>query len=210
MEVAKLHIITTGRQKPLHLADILAVIHPEIDFIHIREKTKTAKELYELVELLTDRGVPLSKIKMNDRVDVASVLYVNGVHLANHSLPLEKVKQHFAELTIGCSIHSVEEAQTAEQQGADYIIFGHVFPTQSKPGLAPKGIEQLRAVVETVSIPVVAIGGITPTTSREAVEAGAQGVAVMSGILEADDPLKAAQQYRSCLSTLPVPAKGGS
>ncbi len=153
-----------------------------------------------MVELLIDKKVPPSKIIINDRVDVAYISNVKGVHLAYHSLPVETVKLKFADLTVGCSVHSLEEAQIAEQQGADYVIFGHVYSTQSKPGLIPKGLEQLSFISELISIPVIAIGGIKPTNSRDVIVAGAQGIAVMSGILEAEDPLEAVQQYRSYLS----------
>lgn len=200
MATGELHIISTGRQKPERLADILGMIHPDIDFIHLREKTKTAKELYEMVELLIDKKVPLSKIIINDRADVACVSHVKGVHLAYHSLPIKIVKQNFADLTVGCSVHSIGDAQIAEQQGADYVIFGHVYSTQSKPGELPKGLEQLKSVSDSVSIPVVAIGGITPTNIRDVIEAGTQGIAVMSGILDAKDPVEAARQYHSYLS----------
>ena len=200
MKAKKLHIISTGRQNPEQLADIIGRIHLDIDFIHLREKIKTAKEVYEMVALLINKKVPLSKIIINDRADVACVSNVKGVHLAFHSLPVESVKGKFTDLTVGCSVHSLEEAQIADQQGADYIIFGHVYSTQSKPELIPKGLEQLRSVSKSVSIPVVAIGGIKPTNIRNVIEAGAQGVAVMSGILEAEDPLEAVQQYRSYLS----------
>ena len=200
MKTEKLHIISTGRQKPEQLANIIGRVHSDIDFIHLREKTKTAKEVYEMVELLINKKVPLSKIIINDRADVACVSNVKGVHLASHSLPVKSVKRKFADLIVGCSVHSLEEAQMAEQQGADYVIFGHVYSTQSKPGLIPKGLEQLSFISESISIPVIAIGGIKPTNSRDIIEAGAQGVAVMSGILEAEDPLEAVQQYRSYLS----------
>lgn len=201
MKTKKLHIISTGKQKPAQLATIIGRIHPNVDFIHLREKTKTAKEVYEIVELLINKNVPLSKIIINDRADVASASNVKGVHLAFHSLPVKIVKRKFTDLTVGCSVHSLEEAKIAEQQGANYVMFGHVYPTQSKPELLPKGLEQLRAVTEAISIPVVAIGGIKPTNIRDVIEVGAQGVAVMSGILEAEDPLEAVQQYRSYLST---------
>lgn len=200
MKTEELHIVSTGRQRSEQLANILGRIHFDIDFIHLREKTKTAKEVYEIVELLLSKDVPLSKIIINDRTDVAYVSNVKGVHLAFHSLPVEVVKRKFGDLTIGCSVHSLEEAQIAEQQGADYVIFGHVYSTQSKPGLNPKGLEQLSFISESVSIPVIAIGGIKPTNSRDVIEAGAKGVAIMSGILEAEDPLRAVQQYRSYLS----------
>ncbi len=200
MTTKKLHVISTGRQRPELLASIIGKIHRDIDFIHLREKTKTAKEIYELVELLLEKKVPLAKIIINDRADIAHVSKARGVHLANHSLPVKIVKQSFKELTVGRSVHSIEEARMAEQQGVNYIVYGHIYSTASKPGLLPKGLELLKSVAESVSVPVVAIGGITPIDGKEVIEAGAQGVAVMSGILEAEDPVEAAREYRSFLT----------
>lgn len=200
MVTGKLHVITTGRQETKQVAEIARVIHPYIDAIHIREKTKTAKELYAMVESFAINHVPLSKIIINDRVDVAYASKVGGVQLAYHSLPAGLVKKQFAGLEVGCSVHSVEEACIAEKQGADFVLFGHVFPTQSKPGLAAKGVEQVKDVFESVAVPVIAIGGITPTNTRKVIAAGAQGVAVMSGIFEAENPLEAAKEYQFALS----------
>ncbi|MFP3321685.1 thiazole tautomerase TenI [Planococcus sp. SIMBA_160] len=200
MRNGELHIVSTGQQKPERLAEILGEIHFDVDFIHLREKAKTAKELYELVGLLVREKIPLSKIIINDRVDVALVSDVNGVHLASHSLPAAVVGRKFSHLKIGCSVHSFEEAQLAEQKGADYLFFGHVYPTSSKEGLKPKGIEQLGFISESVSIPVIAIGGIKPSNTAKLIEAGAQGIAVMTGVLKAEDPVQAVQRYRSFLS----------
>ena len=200
MRKEKLHVISTGRQKSEQLAEIVGSIHPYIDAIHIREKSKTAKEIFEMVELLTDKKVPLSKIIINDRIDVAYALKVGGVQLAYHSLPVDVVKKQFASLRVGCSVQSSEEAQMAQEHGADYVIFGHVFPTQSKPGVASRGLEQLAIVANAVSIPVVAIGGIKSTNVRGVIEAGAKGIAVLSGVLEAGDPLAAVKEFNRKLS----------
>lgn len=201
MKNGLLHIISTGKQKPEKLAEIAGEIHPYIDAIHIREKSNTAKEIYELVSLLTDQNVPLSKIIINDRIDVAFVSKVAGVQLAYHSLPVDIVKKQFTSLRVGCSVHSIDEVETAQELGADYVIFGHVFPTQSKPGLVPKGLKQLELIAQHVSIPVLAIGGIKPANIRGVIEAGAMGIAVMSGVLEAEDPLEKVKEYYLELST---------
>lgn len=200
MTNGQLHIISTGKQQVEQLAEIIGMIHPYIDFVHLREKQKTAKEIYGMVKLLKDKKVPLSKIMINDRSDVAVVSMARGVHLAYHSLPPEKVKQHFPNLAVGVSVHSVEEANAADQWGADYMLFGHVYPTRSKPGLAPKGLGALRTVSKTAIVPVVAIGGITPENAKQIMEAGAAGIAVMSGVLEAEDPIEAVRQYRAAIS----------
>jgi thiazole tautomerase (transcriptional regulator TenI) len=201
MKKGLLHIISTGKQKPEELAEIAGRIHPYIDAIHIREKSKTAKEIYEMVSLLTNQNVPLAKIIINDRLDVAFVSKVGGVQLANHSLPVDIVKKQFTSLRVGCSVHSIDEAQTAQELGADYAIFGHVFPTQSKPGLVPKGLKQLDLVAHHVSIPVLAIGGIKPENIKEVIAAGAKGIAVMSGVLDAENPLETVKEYHLKLFT---------
>lgn len=196
MKGIEFHIVSTGRQEPEQLAETVGLIHPYIDAIQIREKRKTAKEIYHLVELLSENKVPLSKIIINDRLDVAYVTRVKGVQLAYHSLPTKLVKQQFSEMRVGCSIHSVEEAKIAQEQGADYVIFGHVFPTKSKPDLAARGLNQLKMVSNSVTIPVIAIGGITPSNCRDIIESGASGIAVMSGVLEAENPLQAVKEYQ--------------
>lgn len=200
MKQAKFHIISTGRQNPEQLAEIVGSIHSYIDAIHIRERKKTAKEIYNLISLLTAKGIPLSKIMINDRVDVAHVSNVEGVQLANQSLPADVVRRKFTNLKIGCSVHTINEAQIAQQQDADYVIFGHVFPTQSKPGLPPRGLEQLKLVSDSIAIPVLAIGGIKPENTRNIIDAGAQGIAVMSGVLEAKRPLEKVKEYYHKLS----------
>ncbi|MUK87525.1 thiazole tautomerase TenI [Ornithinibacillus sp. L9] len=196
----ELHVISTGKQSPEKLVEIAAVIHPYIDALHIREKTKTAKEIYEIVKLLLKKQVPISKIIINDRLDVAYLMKAQGVHLAYHSLPVDLVKEAITDLRVGCSVHSLDEALQAQAQGADYITYGHVFSTQSKPGLTPRGLKQLRSISMSVTIPVIAIGGIKPCNVRSVVESGAKGVAVMSGILEANNPIEAAKEYALHLS----------
>ncbi|UFT98556.1 thiazole tautomerase TenI [Radiobacillus kanasensis] len=199
MRNGELHVVSTGRQPPQQFAEVVESIHTYIDFVHIREKNKSASEIYELVQLLTDHSVPLFKIIVNDRVDVASISKVKGVQLAYHSLPTSVVKKEFPSLQVGCSVHSRDEAQQAEEQGADYVVYGHIFPTNLKPGLEAKGLEALEKICRTVNLPVVAIGGIQPENTKQVIEAGAKGVAVMSGILEADDPLHAVKAYRDRL-----------
>ncbi len=98
-------------------------------------------------------------------------------------------------MRVGSSVHSIDEVQAAQELGADYVIFGHVFPTNSKPGLESKGINQLELIAHHVSIPVIAIGGIKPIYIKGVINAGAQGIAVMSGVLEAVDPLVAVKEY---------------
>ena len=100
---------------------------------------------------------------------------------------------------LGRSVHSVDAAQRAEAEGCRYLLVGTMFPTASHPDQPPAGISLLRAVREAVSIPLIAIGGVTPERVAACVQAGAQGVAVLSGITDAPDPADAATRYWAAL-----------
>ncbi|MFP7296964.1 thiamine phosphate synthase [Neobacillus niacini] len=180
------------------LVEIVSDIHPYITAIHIREKQKRARELFQTVELLTKNNIPLSKIMINDRADVALVTGARGVQLAFHSLDAASVKEKFPKLRIGSSIHSYLEGRKAKEKGADYVLYGHVFHSQSKPGKSPNGLEELKKL-SNLDMDVIAIGGITPVNTEQVLKAGAKGIAVMSGVLEARDPLLAVKAYRNAL-----------
>ena len=154
----ELHVITTGTHSLHDLKERLVQIHPYVDFIHIREKERSAKEVAELILQLVQSGVPKKKIVVNDRVDVAFALEVAGVQLAYHSLNPAIVRRSFPSLRIGRSVHSLDEAIQAEKEGADYCIYGHIFETSSKEGRTPKGVEELKLLSSRLTIPVIAIG----------------------------------------------------
>ena len=106
-------------------------------------------------------------------------------------LPLWKLEENPAlaqEFTIGVSSHSVEQAQKAEALGAQYIAIGHIFETNCKKDLPPRGLSLLSEVCQAVQIPVYAIGGISPANANSALEAGADGVCMMSALMQAADP----------------------
>ncbi|MFS3930760.1 thiazole tautomerase TenI [Priestia flexa] len=192
--IPKLHAVSTGKQSFEQLLKISRDIDPYVGAIHIREKERTARELEMLIEELK-KDVHASKLIVNDRVDVAFASHVKGVHLAYHSLSVQGVKAHFQPLIVGKSVHSIKEAQEAEQTGVDYVIYGHVYPSKSKIGQTPRGLERLNQVVRSVKIPVIAIGGIMPCNVSEVLSTGAHGIAVMSGVFQDENPLQAAKEY---------------
>jgi thiazole tautomerase (transcriptional regulator TenI) len=195
----ELHLISNGKQPLQEFARISAALLPYVDAIHLREKAKTARELAQGIEWLAAAGVPLERIIVNDRADVAAAMGIMGVHLAYHSLDVCQVKKTFPSLRVGKSVHSAAEAVQTEAEGADYLIYGHVFPTNSKAGVPARGTEALSQVVQHVSCPVIAIGGITPSNVQEVMLCGAAGIAVMSGILEAEDPVGKSTAYHHFL-----------
>jgi len=197
--IKELHVISTGKMPLDELARIIADIYPLLTAIHLREKHLTARELFDGVSMLLKSGVSLTQIMINDRIDVAAASHAKGVQLAYHSLDVDKVKQSFPALRTGSSIHSPQEAIMKESQGADYLLFGHIYPTGSKPGLEPRGLKALQEVVESVQIPVIAIGGIKPHHVKDVLKTGAAGIAVLSTILEAENPLEMTKAYRRAM-----------
>lgn len=195
----QLHLITDGKKTKEELVAILCGIHESVDFIHIREKHRSAQEVYELVGEVIRYGVRPEKIIINDRVDVAHVLNVGGVQLAYHSLGVSEIRRNYSELRVGKSVHSYEEAIQAERDGADFILYGHIYSTSSKEGLNPKGLMELRRLTKSLMIPVIAIGGITLDKLQELRASGAGGVAVMSGIMDAEDYVQAAKAFHAAI-----------
>ncbi|MYL57626.1 thiazole tautomerase TenI [Virgibacillus halodenitrificans] len=200
INIKELHVISTGQQTSETLVSIVAEIHRYIDFLHLREPEWTDQDLVQTIENLSASGVPMEKLIVNHRVDVANQTGVHGVQLTYRSMEVAKVKNAFPELKVGCSVHTVSEATQLAEQGADYLVYGHIFETASKPDLEPKGVGSLQHVARQVSIPVIAIGGIRPKNVPNVLGQGASGVAILSGILLAKDPLKAAQEYRYALT----------
>jgi len=195
----ELHVITTGRLDKEVVLSIASQIHPYIDWFHLREKDLSDSDLINFLLDLTEVGVPSAKVVLNGRSSVAQKGGATGVQLSFSGEDVVFVKQHFPMLRIGCSVHAIQEAIEKEEKGADFILYGHVFETSSKPGLAPRGLIELQKVADQLSIPVIAIGGIQPENVKEVLSVGASGIAVLSGIFEAYDPLKMAILYREQL-----------
>ncbi|WP_339223704.1 thiamine phosphate synthase [Paenibacillus sp. FSL H8-0332] len=195
----ELHVISDGRLQPEALAEWAVAVHPMVDYIHLREKAMSARELLATAQQMLQAGVPPSKLVINDRIDLALAAGAGGVQLAWHSLPPAAVRGCAPGLRIGRSVHSREEAVEAGRQGADFCLYGHVFPTACKPGQEARGLEQLAEAVRWSRIPLIALGGITPDNAGTVLAQGAAGIAVMSGICGAPDPVAAARAYRAAV-----------
>ncbi len=170
--------------------------------IQLREKDATTKELlamsYGMRELTEKYGAMLF---INDRVDVALCVKADGVHLGRSGIPVYAVRDIFGDrLKIGVSTHNLEEALTAERKGADFITFGPLYHTPSKSSYGePVGLASLKMIRGKVRLPIFGIGGIKPERVKEVKDAGAYGVALISGILGERDIRKATEKYLKAL-----------
>ncbi|MFN3689455.1 MAG: thiamine phosphate synthase [Fimbriimonadales bacterium] len=153
--------------------------------------------------LALDLGVQLRQLtwqanallSVNPYPALAAWCAADALHLPETASPYTPP----APMMLGRSVHSVESALRAEAEGCHYLLVGTIYPTQSHPDKTPEGIALLYAVRQAVSIPIIAVGGITPERVLECVQAGAQGIAVVSGITEATNPAEAARQYHAAL-----------
>lgn len=182
-----------SRKNKTELTDLIeflqGAIVAGIDLIQIRERDLSARDLFYLAEAVAQSARDTSiNILINDRADVARCAGA-GVHLTTRSLEAEIVRRKFGhDMLIGVSTHSLEEAQAAERGGANFIVFGPVFETESKRAYGPPvGLDALGEVAGRLSIPVLALGGIKMLNFRQALDKGAAGIAGISLFAEAAD-----------------------
>lgn len=178
-----------------------AAVDAEVSLFQIREKSLHARVLFDLVARAAEitRGTNTQLI-VNDRSDVARAAGADGVHLTTHSLPAEVVRSICGdEFVIGVSTHSIDEARVARDAGADFVVFGPVFETESKRAYGePQGLDKLAEVAHALDeFPVVAIGGITLDNINECFHAGASGVAAIRLLNDAAKVSSVVESIRS-------------
>jgi len=165
--------------------------------IQLREKDLVGRELFFLAEAarkLTQRYHAL--LLINDRIDIALAVDADGVHLSTASIPIESARALLGrQQLLGASTHSLEEAQEAERNGADFVVFGPVYFTPSKASYgSPQGLAALKKVVEKLSLPIYAIGGIKLENIADTRRTGVRGVALISAVMSAADPENATKE----------------
>lgn len=187
--------------------DLISSVRRSIDggvkAVQLRGKNLPAREILRIGERLRLLTSAYSvKLFINDRVDVAMILGADGVHLGQNSLPAGIVRKILGDsLIIGVSTHSLKEAKDAELGGADFITFGPIFATPSKVVYGPPvGLRRLVNLTGRIKIPVFAIGGINMDRIQDVMKKGANGVAVISAILNSESVYDAAASMLNELS----------
>lgn len=172
-----------------------------IDAVQLRAKELAAGRLLSLAQSLRKITDQRALLFVNDRIDIAIAAEADGVQLGEDAIGVEAARRLVgAEMLVGRSVHSVEGAVEAEAQGADFLVLGAIFASDSKPGIEPAGIGVLEEAASRVSIPVLGIGGIDQSNAGQVIKAGGYGVAVIRSILASSDPAQAAREIKQSMS----------
>lgn len=179
--------------------------------IQLRDKQADKGELLRVAQslkkLCSETGVLFI---VNDHLDVALAADADGLHLGQKDLPVSTARKSLpVDRIVGCSVNTASHAAEAQAQGADYIAVGSVFPTKTKSGVTVVGLDAVRKIRQTISIPLVAIGGIDLGNTGEAIAAGADTVAVISAVLGQQDVRVAVQQLVSTVNRSREEFRGG-
>jgi thiamine-phosphate diphosphorylase len=200
-DIPRLHLISDRRLCDLDRFPEVAAraVFGEVDAVHLREKDVASGKLLEAARALRT-AIGDAKLFVNDRVDIALLSGADGVQLGETSISVSDARTLGGDrLLIGRSVHDADGARRAYDDGADFIIAGHVFETASKAGEPGRGPDFIRAIARVCPLPIIAIGGITRENTTKVIGAGAHGIAVVSGILRADNPELAAVGYADML-----------
>lgn len=203
-DVLKVYFIMGSPNCKEHPAHVLQkAIEGGITLFQFREKgigaltgDKKVELAKELQQICAEQQIPFI---INDDIGLAIALEADGVHIGQDDEPIEEVRKKIgSDKIIGVSVHSYDEAMTALEGGADYFGIGPIFPTSTKEDAKPsngtKLIEELRA--RGITVPIVGIGGITAETAGSVIQAGADGVSVITAISHADSVTEAAKEIR--------------
>jgi len=182
--VPRVCYITDRKSCPIPLLqNIKLVIESSVDYIQIREKDLTARELFSLAKEV--RALALgheTKVLVNDRLDIALAAGLDGIHLRQESIRPDQIRDRLVcqNFIIGASTHSFDELRRAENQGADYVTLGPIFFSPSKAIYGePLGLEALKRITRYTSVPVLALGGVDKTNYKECLRTGASGIAAI-------------------------------
>lgn len=175
------------------LDQVRAAASAGVDLVQVREADLDGRLLKNLVRAcMTEVRGTRTRVLVNERIDVALAAGAHGVHLRSSGVPTARARSLCpAPMLIGRSVHDGDDVKTAGD-GADYLVFGTVFPSQSKPGSVSVGLGALERTVRATALPVLAVGGLTPGRTPEVLAAGAAGIAAIGAFR---DPSRSVPQF---------------
>ena len=180
--------------------EVAAAVSGGVDMVQLREKDLPAGELLQLARELRSITDGKALLVINDRLDVALAAEADGLHLPEDSIAVHDAKRVApSQLLVSKAVHDSAGASLAARDGADYLVLGTIFPTSSKPGIKAGGLNLIAAVTRLVDTPVLAIGGIDSSNVAAVIESGAGGIAVITAMLGASDPEKAARELKQSM-----------
>ena len=194
-------ILDLGYVEPCDAARIVEqMMGGGIDLIQLRGKRNSIEELVSLAAELHDLTAKSSTpLIVNDYAEIATQVSVEGVHVGQHDDSVELARRKAGrEVLLGKSTHSVEQARAAQREGADYIGFGPIFATPTKPEYPPIGLGDIRRVQAEVTLPVFCIGGINIDNLQTVIDAGAKRVVMVSALLKAHSII----DYARCVTDM--------
>jgi thiamine-phosphate pyrophosphorylase len=212
LRAARLYLVIESRVEGASAKSIVAAaLLGGVDVVQLRDKEASDADLVaaatRLRALCHEHGALLI---VNDRPDLALAAQADGVHLGHDDAPADSVRAQVGpDLLIGLSTHSPKQVDGASASDADYLGVGPVYPTATKPDLEPVGLELVRYAAKHARQPFFAIGGIDAERAREVAEAGAERIAVVRAIRDADDPRAAAAALGATLEPEPVGGAAG-
>jgi thiamine-phosphate pyrophosphorylase len=168
-------------------AILLAALEAGVRWVQFRRKAASRRELYAEALRLNELSTRFNAFfTVNDHADIALAIDAAGLHIGQDDLPLRETTKLMGPKIIGVSTHSIKEALAAAAGGAHYIGFGPIFRTNTKDAGQPQGCGAVSEVASLVSVPVIAIGGITHLNAADVLSAGCAGIAVSAGISSGD------------------------
>jgi len=201
MKKVRLLCITCQRNDVSYAEQVEFACMGGADMIQLRDKTLPDRELLatarRLKNICTKYGVYFT---VNNRIDIADASFADGVHIGQNDLPAEYARKLLGlEKIIGLSASNYQQALSADKQNIDYIGYGAIFHTQTKPESHASGLKILAEIKKNVNAPVIAIGGIDETNIADVIRAGADGVAVVSAVCGASDIKQAAEKIKKII-----------
>ena len=190
---------TVGDESTL-VARVADAVFGGVDLVQLREKDLHGAQQLDLARRLQEAIGDRAMLVINERVDVAAALPAHGVQLGVDAVPVVAARRILGpDMAIGRSVHSEQGARQAVEDGADFLVVGTMFASRSHPGEEPAGPGLLRRIVSECPLPAIGIGGITAANCSQIIEAGAAGVAVITGILADPDPGNAARELKEAM-----------